>query len=53
MFSFILQPVEWTVNVACHAYDKCDHTQQPSIGTAKSVKYLILSQVTGDPLTVQ
>ena len=25
-FSFILQPVEWTVNVACHAYDKCDHT---------------------------
>ena len=25
-FSYILQPVEWTVNVACHAYHKCDHT---------------------------
>ena len=25
-FSYILQPVEWTVNAACHAYGKCDHT---------------------------
>ena len=53
-FSYILQPVEWTVNVACHAYNKCDHTSKPSIGTAKSV-HPILSQgrpvppVTGEP----
>ena len=25
-FLLILQPVEWTVNVACHTYDKCDNT---------------------------
>ena len=24
-FLFILQPVEWEINVACHTYDKCDH----------------------------